>query len=251
MNATETKARVAEEKARALEAATMRMAAARENADSQWESSTIVQARRFIERPVLTVGAIGGLNGHVWALIVSEKPELARYCPFEYFDANDWIMVLSACPDLAKDVSIMGICAHDSNSQRIVSRISREDVLVPYGRLAYTVLADDRSAVVTGIADYPCHADALIVPAEVDGYRVTTIRSLERLSARCATCGELAFLEIEDGVIEIDDYAFRGLSVAQLILPASVTKIGDRAFDEMSKCGEVIHGGRKMERENA
>ena len=69
----------------------------------------LIEAQRYIENPDFSLEGIGRLDGHVWALIMSARPDYAKYCPFERFDAGDWITLLTNRPELLKKINYRGI----------------------------------------------------------------------------------------------------------------------------------------------
>ena len=77
--------------------------------DEYGQESAVVKARRFVENPDFSHEGIGRLDGHAWALILSARPDYEKYCPFDRFDAADWVTVLTSHPELAKNIRFHGV----------------------------------------------------------------------------------------------------------------------------------------------
>lgn len=78
---------------------------------------------------------------------------------------------------------------------------------------------------ITGYVGYP---EVLRIPAEIDGEKVLGIG--ERAFARCLTLKELL---VDEGIEYISPYAFfECVSLADIELPASIRKIGRKAFEK-------------------
>ena len=205
-----------------------------------------VEAKRFIEKPDFRMEVIGRFDGQVWALILSARPDYAKYCPFERFNASDWVTLLTNRPEMAKNIKCDGVYWwYKGECPKGRRHITQTDVLEPYGRLEY-VMDESRDsfnpvAVITGICEMPLGVESLKIPSQVDGIPVAKIQSLKILSKRWrnnrvegAYDGVNPFrLEIAEGIEEIADYAFSGLTVTTLIIPESAQKIGEHAFDGM------------------
>ena len=94
------------------------------------------------------------------------------------------------------------------------------------------VLLEDGTAEIT---DYKGRAKELIIPSELDGYRVTAIG----VRAFCY-CTSLTSVSIPDSVTSIGDYAFAGCnSLTSVSIPNSVTSIGNEAFYECKSLASV------------
>ena len=90
------------------------------------------------------------------------------------------------------------------------------------GDYEYT-LNDDGSASIT---DYSGKAEALIVPAELDGHSISSIGD-----GAFSGCYALTTITLPDSVTSIGDYAFNGCdSLPTITLPDSVTTIGANPF---------------------
>ena len=231
-----------------------------------------VEAKRFIEKPDFRMEVIGRFDGQVWALILSARPDYAKYCPFERFNASDWVTLLTNRPEMAKNIKCDGVYWwYKGECPKGRRHITQTDVLEPYGRLEYVM--DENSwkpaAVITGICEIPFDVKSLKIPSKVDGFPVTKIQSLKILSKRWryhrfdrAWDGIGPFrLEIAEGIEEIADYAFIGLTITTLIIPKSAVRIGVHAFDgsgsptwgngSLFLADEIFQGGRKLERKQA
>ena len=102
--------------------------------------------------------------------------------------------------------------------------------------LAYTINKDGETCTITGIGS--CTDTNLIIPNEIDGYKVTKIGA----EAFCNTKGILS-VEISDGVTEIGEKAFYNCSLISIIIPDSVMLIGKSAFSNSSISSVVIPNG--------
>ena len=90
------------------------------------------------------------------------------------------------------------------------------------GDYAYILLEDGTAE----ITDYDGQADVLEIPAQLDGYTVTSI-SNEMCYDRSGVCS----VTIPDSVIFIGDFAFSFCnSLRTVTIPTSVSSIGERAF---------------------
>lgn len=55
-----------------------------------------------------------------------------------------------------------------------------------------------------------------------------------------AFCKSLLELEIPDGIVKIDDYAFSGSAIKKCVIPNSVKEIGERAFNNCKDLTDII-----------
>ncbi|MBQ7661135.1 MAG: leucine-rich repeat domain-containing protein, partial [Clostridia bacterium] len=85
-------------------------------------------------------------------------------------------------------------------------------------------------------------AGALIIPAQIEGYPVTSIGENAFWN-----CSGLTSITIPSSVTSIGDYAFRSCSgLTSIEIPSSVTYIGDCAFEDCSKLTRVTFAERSQ-----
>ncbi|MFR8012121.1 MAG: leucine-rich repeat protein [Clostridia bacterium] len=102
---------------------------------------------------------------------------------------------------------------------------------VESGDFYYTVL-DDGTAEIT---DYTGSVTELTIPAEIDGYRVTSIGD-----SAFNGCSSLTNITIPSGVTSIGDGAFYYCSsLTNITIPSGVTSIGDNAFNDCSSLTNI------------
>ncbi len=93
--------------------------------------------------------------------------------------------------------------------------------------LEYAVNEDGVTCTITGIGT--CKDTVLYIPPEIDGYRVTTIG--DEAFNYCFHFPQHVIIIIPDSVTEIGNSAFSGCSgISSMTIPDSVTKIGTWAF---------------------
>ena len=97
---------------------------------------------------------------------------------------------------------------------------------VTSGDYTYTLLEDGGARII----DYTGDAEALTVPAELDGHLV------RQIGDRAFTaCFSLTSVTLPEGLTSIGDDAFVGCaSLTSIALPDSLTSIGEGAFDGCS-----------------
>ena len=141
--------------------------------------------------------------------------------------------------------------------------VHTQDTVVSQG-LAYPVNADGKTCTIPGIGT--CKDSNVVIPAVIDGYKVTSIGNGAFVACTSLTsikipdsvtsigddafhyCSSLQSIEIPDGVISIDVAAFSGCSSLQSIeIPDSVTSIGDGAFYGCSSLQSIHFGGTKAQ----
>ena len=106
------------------------------------------------------------------------------------------------------------------------------------GDYAYMV-GDDGNAVIVKYEGDSEKEDTLIIPDNLDGYRVTSVREYAFLSDRFST------VILPDSITVIDNYAFCNALVKSIVIPASVERIGEDAFtayDEATSSLKPIPG---------
>ena len=119
---------------------------------------------------------------------------------------------------------------------------------VTSGDYTYTLLKDGSARII----DYTGDAEALTVPAELDGHLVrqigdrafsacfslTSVRLPKGLTAigedAFQRCESLASIALPEGLTAIGDNAFFSCGLASIALPDSLTSIGEGAFDGCS-----------------
>jgi len=208
--------------------------------------SDLRAAHSFVENGDFSPDSIGVISSHVWALIVTIIPQCAKFCPFERFKAEDWILVLTRCPSIGINLKWRGFCLTNYyiQWQTRCPHVTQVDVLEPYGRLEYVFRGlDCGDVIITGIYDYPYLADRLVIPSEVDHHKVVAIQSLECRTESVRKHSLLKKLEISEGVVEILDCAFRDMSVETLMIPKSAVKFGRGAFEGMLRCDNILQDG--------
>ena len=109
------------------------------------------------------------------------------------------------------------------------------DLNIKYSEgLAYKVNEDGKTCSITGQGT--CTDKDIVIPWEIDGYRVTSIggRAFD-------SCSSLTSIKIPDSVTRIGDNAFKGCtSLASVVSPESVTSIGDYAFYGCKSLASVV-----------
>lgn len=109
---------------------------------------------------------------------------------------------------------------------RCYEKIAEENI--PYlgaKGLDYEINADQTSCTVTGIGEFG--GDVMIIPATIDGYKVTAIGERAFVS-----CNNLKSVELPEGVTTIGIFAFSHCEMLENItVPSSVSYIGKGAFN--------------------
>ena len=103
------------------------------------------------------------------------------------------------------------------------SKTLTNEAYVASGDYTYTLLEDGGARII----DYTGDAEALTVPAELDGHLV------RQIGDRAFTaCFSLTSVTLPEGLTSIGDDAFVGCaSLTSIALPDSLTSIGEGAFD--------------------
>ena len=100
------------------------------------------------------------------------------------------------------------------------------------GDYTYVVLPDGTAA----IAGYLCEDEALLLPAVLDGRRVTAIGE-----GAFADCAALTGVTLPEGVTAIGDRAFSGCAaLTDVTVPEGVFSLGEAAFAGCSRLRSVI-----------
>ena len=109
--------------------------------------------------------------------------------------------------------------------------------------------SDESCSITNELADgtlaikYAGRDKTYVIPAEIDGKRVTKIDY-----AAFSDCDNLESITIPDSVTSIDDSAFRGCSnLTRITIPDSVTEIGSYAFEYCSSLTSIIIPNSVME----
>jgi len=94
-----------------------------------------------------------------------------------------------------------------------------------YNHLKYNI-NDDNTITITGLDDANNNTEVdLVIPAEIDGRKVTTIGT-----SAFSGCVNIKSVVLNDGIIEIGANAFKGAAISEMDVPATVTTIGQYAF---------------------
>ncbi|MBQ2988474.1 MAG: leucine-rich repeat domain-containing protein [Clostridia bacterium] len=101
--------------------------------------------------------------------------------------------------------------------------------------LSYTVNSDGETCTIKGPGT--CTDVNIVIPATIDGYRVTAIGSFA-----FGNSPDVIEIVIPDTVIWIGDYAFRGCRIRELIIPDSVVSVGNNIALQCAELAHVVLG---------
>ena len=109
--------------------------------------------------------------------------------------------------------------------QKVSDQICKSSSDKVYNHLIYSV-SYDGTITIQGIDNANENANIeLVIPAEINGCKVTTIAS-----SAFSGCVNIKSLTLNDGLVTIGNWAFDGTSISVVDIPATVTTIGEYAF---------------------
>lgn len=109
--------------------------------------------------------------------------------------------------------------------QKVSDQICKSSSDKVYNHLIYSV-SYDGSITIQGIDNANENANIeLVIPAEINGCKVTTIAS-----SAFSGCVNIKSVTLNDGLVTIGNWAFDGTSISVVDIPATVTTIGEYAF---------------------
>lgn len=115
------------------------------------------------------------------------------------------------------------------------------------GSLTYQVNEDGESCSVVA-----CDQDItgeVVVPAEVNGFKVTAIGSGDSEGTAFYNCEQLEKVIVSEGITSIEFRAFEGCeNLTTVQLPSSLEKIGENAFNNCPNLQDVYYDGTKADR---
>ena len=109
--------------------------------------------------------------------------------------------------------------------QKVSDQICKSSSDKVYNHLIYSV-SYDGTITIQGIDNANENANIeLVIPAEINGCKVTTIAS-----SAFSGCVNIKSVTLNDGLVTIGNWAFDGTSISVVDIPATVTTIGEYAF---------------------
>ena len=109
--------------------------------------------------------------------------------------------------------------------QKVSDQICKSSSDKVYNHLIYSV-SYDGTITIQGIDNANENANIeLVIPAEINGCKVTTIAS-----SAFSGCVNIKSVTLNDGLVTIGNWVFDGTSISVVDIPATVTTIGEYAF---------------------